>query len=144
VGNACGKRYLHQLSTWQGIFGIGTGMVYILIKRKKGDLKKMRRGFRGWEVEYTDGTTINEDTTIWQKVPKIGIVRLTLHYDGRRWDIMDKAEYYQKKHASVVPGMKDSFRIESRSVGYYEGNSKVLYTVDEHTGRMKMEVKEVT
>jgi len=117
-------------------------MVCIPTKRKKGGLKRMRRGFRGWEVEYADGTTIDEDKTVWQKIPKNGIIRLTLHYDGRRWDIVDKDVYYQKKHASVVPGMADSFRIESRSVGYYEGNNKVLYTVDEHTGKMNMEVKE--
>jgi len=104
----------------------------------------MRRGFRGWEVEYVDGTSINEEQAEWQDVPKINIVRLTLHYDGRRWDISNKEVYYQKKHASVIPNITDSFRIESRSVGYYEGNSKVLYTVDEHTGRMQMEVKEVT
>jgi len=102
----------------------------------------MRRGFRGWEVEYEDGTSINEEQAEWQDVPKIDIVRLTLHYDGRRWDISNKEVYYQKKHASVIPNIANSFRIESRSVGYYEGNSKVLYTVDEYTGRMQMEVKE--
>jgi len=103
----------------------------------------MRRGFRGWEVEYVDGTSINEEQAEWQDVPKIDIVRLTLHYDGRRWDISNKEVYYQKKHASVIPNITDSFRIESRSVGYYEGNSKILYTVNEYTGRMQMEVKEV-
>lgn len=101
------------------------------------------RGFRGWEVEYGDGTRVNEDQVEWKDIPKQDIKRLTLHYDGRRWDLENKLVYYQKKHASVIPSIVDSFRIESRSIGYYEDNSKVLYTVDEHTGRMKMEVKEI-
>ena len=103
----------------------------------------MRRGFRGWEVEYADGTTIDEDQAEWKDIPKLGIVRLTLHYDGRQWDLVNKEVYFQKKNASVIPGIKDSFQIESRSIGYYENNSKILYTVDEHTGRMNMEVKEI-
>ena len=103
----------------------------------------VRRGFRGWEVELADGKIINEDQMDWNKVPKQGIKRLTLWYDGRSWTIENKAVYFQKKHASISPNIPNSFRIESRSIGYYEGSSKILYTVDEFTGRMKMEVKEV-
>lgn len=100
-------------------------------------------GFRGWEVEFFDGTVIDESQEDWKKIPKVGIKRLTLHYDGRDWTISDKAVYFQKKNASVIPGIPNSFQIESRSIGYYEGTNKVMYTVDEHTGRMKMEVKEI-
>ena len=103
----------------------------------------VRRGFRGWVVEYADGTIINEEQEEWTKIPKLGIKRLSLHFDGRQWNIEGKDVYYQKKCASVVPGIPDSFQIESRSIGYYEGNNKVLYTVDENTGRMNMEVKVV-
>lgn len=103
----------------------------------------MRRGYRGWEVEYSDGTCVNEDQTEWKKIPKKGIKRLTLHFDGRRWDINGKLVYFQKKQASVVPGIPDSFRVESRTIGYYEETSKVMYTVSEHTGQMKMEVQEI-
>jgi len=98
---------------------------------------------RGWEVEYSDGTTIKENQMDWKNIPKIGIIRLTLHYDGRRWDIHNKIAYVQKKRGSAIPGDPTSFRIESRSIGYYEGNKKIWYTVDEFTGRMKMEVFEV-
>ncbi len=101
------------------------------------------RNYRGWCVEYADGKEIYEGQTEWTKIPKIGIKRLTLHYDGREWNLIDKEVYYQKKHASVISGIPDSFRIESRSIGYYEGNNKVLYTVDERTGRMTMEVKSI-
>jgi len=97
---------------------------------------------RGWSVEYEDGTTITEEQKNWKKIPKVGIIRLTLHYDGRRWDVHNKIAYLQKKKGSVVPGISESFQVESRSIGYYEGNKKVWYTVDEHTGRMCMEVKE--
>ena len=100
----------------------------------------VRRGFRGWEIEYNDGTIINEDQMNWTKVPKANIKRLILHYDGRMWVIENKPEYFQKKKASVVSGIPDSFRVESRTIGYYDGYNKVAYTVDEFTGRMKMEV----
>lgn len=102
---------------------------------------------RGWEVEYADGTVIKEIQKDWQKIPKVGIVRLTLHYEGRRWDIRGKEAYAQKKRGSVVPGIQDSFQIESRSVGYYDvvdgSPVKVWYTVNEFTGKMDMEVKKL-
>jgi hypothetical protein len=98
---------------------------------------------RGWEIELVDGTTINEDQMDWRKAPKNNIVRLTLHYDGRRWDVHDKVAYLQKKRGSVIPGVDDSFRIESRSIGYYEDTQKVWYTVDEHTGKMNMTVEDI-
>lgn len=98
---------------------------------------------RGWEVEYSDGTIINENQMDWKKIPKVGIVRATLHYDGRRWDVHNKVAYVQKKRASMIPGVQESFVIESRSIGYYEGNKKIWYTVNEFTGQMNMEVKEL-
>ena len=98
---------------------------------------------RGWEVEYADGTKINENQAEWKDIPKQGLIRLTLHYDGRRWDLNNKLVYFQKKQASVVPGIADSFQIESRTIGYYEDNHKVLYTVNEHTGKMIMAVQDI-
>lgn len=81
----------------------------------------------------------------WRKAPKIGIIRVTLHYDGRQWDFENKQAYAQKKRGSVVPGISDSFQIESRSIGYYDMDGdkpiKVWYTVNEFTGKMNMEVK---
>ena len=96
--------------------------------------------FRGWEVETSSGKIIREGQMEWNEVPKKDIVRLTLRYDGRQWDLTGDKIYYQKKHASVISNMPNSFRIESRSIGYCEGSNKILYTVDEHTGRMKLEV----
>jgi len=98
---------------------------------------------RGWVVQYEDGRVIKETDMDWKQIPKTGIVRLSLLFDGKRWDIHDKPAYVQKKRASIVPGAPDSFSIESRSIGYYEGNKKIWYTVNEFTGQMKMEVQEV-
>lgn len=103
----------------------------------------VKKGFRGWSVEYLDGKVINEEQAEWKTIPKIGIKRLTLHYDGRRWDINGKKVYFQKKSASVFSGIPGSFQVESRSIGYYEGSNKVTYTVNEFTGKMTMEVKEI-
>lgn len=98
---------------------------------------------RGWEAEYVDGKVIKEVQMKWIDIPKTGIIRVTLHYDGKRWDIHNKPAYVQKKRASMVPGVAESFVVESRSIGYYEGNQKVWYTVDEFTGQMKMEVVDI-
>lgn len=100
---------------------------------------------RGWEVEYADGKIIKENQMDWKKLPKQNMVRLTLHYDGRQWDLNNKIAYVQKKRASMIPGVANSFQVESRSVGYYDtvdGKTvKVWYTVNEITGFMKMEVE---
>lgn len=101
----------------------------------------MENNRRYWEVEYLDGKVINENQMDWKDIPKKSIIRLTLSYDGRRWDIHNKTNYVQKKRASMVPGQPETFLIESRSIGYFEGNKKILYTVNEFTGQMKMEIK---
>ena len=98
---------------------------------------------RGWEVEYIDGTVVNEDQLPWGKVVKRDIKSLTLKYDGREWRLSGKDAYVQKKRGSEVPSISNSFRIESRSIGYYDKNCKVWYTVDETTGQMNINVEEI-
>jgi hypothetical protein len=96
---------------------------------------------RGWEVELDDGTIYKEDCCEWKEVPKVRIKRLTLHYDGRRWDLTGKQAYFVRSSASVVPGNQASFQIEKRCVGYYEGKDKVCYIVNEHTGELIIKVE---
>ena len=98
---------------------------------------------RGWEAELKDGTIINEDQMEWTKVPKNRIIRLTLRYDGREWNLTGQEAYLQKKRGSVIPFHPESFRVESRSIGYYDGNAKVWYTVKEATGKMNIEVEDI-
>jgi hypothetical protein len=95
---------------------------------------------RGWQVELLDGSILEEGKIEWRKVPKVKIKRLSLLYDGRRWDLSDKSAYFIKNKASMVPGVAASFRIERRCVGYYEGAKKIHYIVDENTGKFNMEV----
>ena len=96
---------------------------------------------RGWEVELIDGTMMYEASSEWRDVPKIKIKRLSLIFDARKWDLTNKQAYFIKNSASVVPGSQASFRIEKRGVGYYEGSTKVLYTVNESTGVFEMIVE---
>lgn len=103
----------------------------------------MHRGFRGWVATYADGTKIHEDQAEWKSIPKVGIKTLSLVYDGREWHISDKLVYFQKKRASVIPNVPDSLRVESRTIGYYEDHNKVMYTVDEETGRMAIQIEEI-
>jgi hypothetical protein len=95
---------------------------------------------RGWEVQLQNGDILREGQIEWKKVPKRYITRLSLFFDGRRWDLSGKEAYFIKYRASMVPGVKESFRIEKRTIGYYEGADKICYTVDEGTGEFKLEV----
>lgn len=95
---------------------------------------------RYWEVELQDGTILNETKMEWSKVPKKAIIRLSLFFDGRRWDLTGKEAYFIKNRASCVPGVPESFRIERRTIGWYEGAKKVCYHVEESTGKFSMEV----
>ena len=95
---------------------------------------------RYWEVQLKDGTVLREGKTEWKEVPKRDIIRLTLFFDQRRWDLTGKESYFVKYRASVVPGVPESFRIERRSIGFYEGAKKVCYHVEEATGKFSMEV----
>lgn len=96
---------------------------------------------RGWIVELYDGTQLWECDTDWYDVPKIKIKSLTLLFEGRKWHLEGKQAYIQKKRASVAPG-ETIPTIEQRVIGYYEGNNKVEYVVDENTGNMIMRVSE--
>lgn len=95
---------------------------------------------RGWQVTLYDDTILNEDNTEWRNVPKIKIKVLSLLYDGRRWDLSDRQAYFIRNRASMVPGIAQSFRIEHRCIGYYEGARKVHYTIEEATGKFTMKV----
>ena len=95
---------------------------------------------RGWEAELFNGVILRESDLDWKKVPKNQIARLSLLYDGRIWNLTEKEAYFVKYRASVVPGIQDSFRVERRTIGFYEGAKKVCYHVEEATGKFSMEV----
>lgn len=97
---------------------------------------------RGWVVELNNGTIMSEDKFAWKDVPNRDIKKLSLHFDGRKWDLVNKQAYFVKNRASMVPGIKESFRIERRCIGYYEGAKKVHYIVDEVTGKFHMDVED--
>jgi len=99
------------------------------------------KNFRGWEVQLKNKTIIREGQMEWSKVPKKQIIRLSLFFDqNRHWDLTGKEAYFIKNRASVVPGVSESFRIERRTIGWYEGAKKICYNVDENTGKFTMEV----
>lgn len=100
-------------------------------------MKKFRRG---WEVQLRDGTVIHEGQIEWRKVPKKAITRLSLFYDGRQWSLTDKDSYFIKNRASMTPGVPESFRIESRTIGFYEGANKICYTINENNGKFEITV----
>lgn len=98
--------------------------------------------FRGWVVQLNNGTIMQEGKYSWKDVPNRDIKRLTLFYDGRRWDLTDKQAYFVQNRVSMTPGVQRSMSVERRCIGYYEGATKVWYIVDEFTGKFKLESHE--
>jgi hypothetical protein len=101
----------------------------------------MSNEFIGWEVQLDDNRILREGQVEWKDVPKKAVIRLSLfHYNGRQWDLSGKEAYFVKTRASMAPGVKESFRVERRTIGYYEGATKICYHVDEQTGKFDIEV----
>ena len=103
---------------------------------------------KGWIVHYDNGTIVTEydrngNQTDWRSVPKTGIKSLSLKWNNKHWTIAGKDIYLQKKRGWVVPhsGVNQHPTIECRYIGYWEGNDKIYYEVNEHTGRMRMVVE---
>ena len=104
---------------------------------------------RGWIVQYIDGRIITEydrngAQTEWCKVPKVGIKCIHLKWNTKHWTISGKEAYLQKKRGwvSPQPGPQET-NIQYRYIGYWEGNNKVYYQVDEITGQMSMVVETI-
>lgn len=108
---------------------------------------KMMNLSKGWFVVYADGSVVTEDEVDWQKVERNKIKILGLKWHQKFWTIRDKTSYIQFKRASVPfspSGIctEEDMRCEERCIGYYEGSSKVIYRVNNHTGQMRPEVLE--
>jgi hypothetical protein len=98
---------------------------------------------RGWVVKYKDGTVVPE--WIFQRpfsqLPDIGeIDTVALVFEDRHWVLpKDKKFYFSQKGESVLfgtSGMIGGRRIETRTLGYWEGDRKIKYTLNELTGEM--------
>jgi hypothetical protein len=99
---------------------------------------------RGWFVVYNDGSVITEEETTWNKVRKGDIKLVGLKWFDKFWTIPNKTAYVAPfKRGSVSfssSGSSSDILCEERCIGYYEGSSKVVYRVNERTGRMSMQV----
>lgn len=100
---------------------------------------------RGWVVKYIDDTIITEwefQKPFSQLPNQNNIKAVAMVWENRHWVIPDKKHYFAQKSESVICGVGRGFlggpQIESRSIGYWdpELNSRVKYTVNEHTGEM--------
>jgi hypothetical protein len=105
---------------------------------------------KGWIIHYNDGRTITEydkdgNQTEWRLAPKKDIKSLSLKWFNKHWSIYGKQDYLQKKKGWITPihGLEQEPNIQFRYIGYWEGNNKVFYRVDEATGDMKMVVESI-
>jgi hypothetical protein len=101
---------------------------------------------RGWVVKYTDDSVITEwefQKPFSQLPSQNDIKAVAIVWENRHWVIPDKKHYFAQKSESIICGVGGGFlggpQIESRSIGYWDSelNTRVKYTVDEHTGEMR-------
>jgi hypothetical protein len=100
---------------------------------------------RGWVVKYKDDSIITEWDFCkpFSQLPDQNKIKaVALVWDNRHWVFPDQQHYYSQKRESILCGagcgLKGGNQIESRSIGYwdYELNTRVKYTVNEHTGEL--------
>lgn len=102
---------------------------------------------KGWFVIYKDKTIVTENDTVWRDVKRGEILILGIKWKDKFWTISGKTAYLQFKRGSVPISpsgvcTEDDIRCEERCIGYYEGNKKIIFKVNEHTGQMKPEVRD--
>lgn len=102
---------------------------------------------KGWFVIYKDGSVVTENDTDWKDVNRGEIDILGLKWHDKFWTVRDRTAYIQFKRGSVgfspAGGVTSDIVCEERCIGYYEGSSKVIYRVNERTGRMRPEVQDL-
>lgn len=93
----------------------------------------------GWFVVYKDGSLVTESELHWNKVKKGKIKILGLKWQDKIWTIRDKTAWVQFKRGEVAfstAGVSEDVCCRERCIGYYEGAKKVIYRVDNLTGKM--------
>lgn len=105
---------------------------------------------RGWILHYENGRIITEydqdgNQRDWRDAPKVGIKSLSLKWHTKHWSITGKENYLQKKRGWIMPvsGIEQEPTVQFRYIGYWEGNDKVYYRVDEVSGQMKIVVESI-
>jgi hypothetical protein len=97
---------------------------------------------RGWVVKYKDGEVISEwdFNESFRFLPRQqDIQAVALYWDGKYWVFPDKRHYFETKRGCLMfgrPNPSGAFSIVSRSIGYWEENKKVTWTLDETTGEL--------
>jgi len=101
---------------------------------------------KGWIAIYDNGDVVVEGDLPWSKVVKRRIASLHIKWYDRFWDLIGKDSYvcFQRKSVPFNPaGGAGTVSIEERCIGFYdEAGRKIIYAVNEHTGRMSIRVKE--
>jgi hypothetical protein len=95
---------------------------------------------RGWFVVYKDNTVQTEDEVTWNKVRKGDIKMVGLKWFDKFWTIPNKTAYVPPFKRGTVSDVFPDIQCLERCIGYYEGKDKVIYRVNEFTGKMYMQV----
>lgn len=99
---------------------------------------------KGWIAYMKTGEVIVEGDIPWNKVVKRNIQSLSLKWHDKYWTVHNKESYicFNRKCASL--SQQGSYvELVARCIGYYDTDgSKVIYQVDENTGKMELTVRE--
>lgn len=101
---------------------------------------------KGWIVVYKNNEVVVEGEVPWSRIVKKNIKSLSLKWYDRYWTIEGKSSYlcFQRRAAYIVSdGRECATEIVARCIGFYDDEGKkVLYKVDELSGKMSFVVKE--
>ena len=101
---------------------------------------------KGWIVIYKDGSVVVEGEMGWSKVVKRSVASLHLKWYDRFWDLVGKDSYvcFQRRSVSLsLTSSPQASEIAARCIGFYdEFGRKIIYAVNEHTGKMSLRIKE--
>lgn len=105
------------------------------------DLNHLRAiGHTGWFALSKSGLLEFEKASVWN--PK-DVIFLGLRSGGRFFMLPEgKSGYFQSKTASSSPGA--GTELESRNIGYREGNMEIVLRVKEGTHECSLEVGEIS
>jgi hypothetical protein len=95
-----------------------------------------------WVATLDDGTMASETSSDWNEV-KDRVVSLRMNVDGKWHSLPDNMECYIQAKTVSAPVGGGEITIESRYIGFRNGNYEYYLRVDEYTGDVSVETKEV-
>jgi len=95
-----------------------------------------------WVATLDDGTHASEGSCDWNDV-SFRVVGLKMNVNGTWYSLPDGMESYVQAKTASAPMGGGEITIESRYIGFRNGNHEYCLRVDEHTHNVSIEIREV-